>query len=77
MARTEEGIKLLKEKAIELDNLKKVVAELAEENEFSLPEEDGGYYELYKDWHNSSCYGEESGEDFGISEGKVWYPSSC
>lgn len=82
MARTEAGVEMLQEKAIELAKLKKLVRKLAEENEFDLPGE-GWQSEtygdnVYTDWNNSSCYGEDAGEAFGVdSDGKIWYPSSC
>lgn len=82
MARTDEGVKLLKEKAIELEKLKNVVAQLAEENEFDMPgigwQSENYGDDVYTDWNNSSCYGEDAGEAFGVnSDGKIWYPSSC
>lgn len=80
MARTEEGVELLMEKASELEKLKNLVRELAQENEFSLPGESYGYYgdDVYKDWNDSSCYGEDPKETFGVhSDGTIWYPSSC
>ena len=78
MARTDDGVKLLKEKATELAKLKALVNELAEDNEFTLESDEYSDGDMYSDWHNSSCYGEESGDDFGVSpEGNIWYPSSC
>ena len=62
-----------------LQELEKLVAELAEDNGFSLPGKGNDIFDdVYTDWYNSSCYGESHGRTFGVyDDGSIWEPSSC
>lgn len=68
----------LQQAAKELAVLFNKVNNLANAEQFNLEFDTYDGSLAFKDWNNSSCYGEEVGRDFNVeSDGAIWHPSSC